>query len=420
VEIRIPPADPARDAPGPEVPPALLPHEPVRGAAALAELQARRPPAGRGRLRAALPLAAWFAVCLVIFADTLHGGPGPGAVPRGWGRAFLAAAYPAAVWTIFLWVALRVTRRTPVGGRRWARAAARHLAAGVGLGVAAWLSRLGARVLDGEPAGATLREALAVVGGNFVVYAALAGTAHALEYARRVRAKEVTDLRLRAELSESELQRTRAELQLLKLELNPHFLFNALHTVSALLFEDVERAHAVLRRVGDLLRLALDGAGQQEVGLQEELAFLRAYLDVERHRLGERLRVEWEVEGATLGALVPHMVLQPLVENAVKHGLGGRAGEGMVRVCAARDGDVLVLAVEDDGAGVAPGPRQGAGSRGVGVANTRARLAQMHGPGGTFVLHPRPGGGTRAEVRLPFVTEAHATPFHPVPEGAHA
>lgn len=414
VEIRVPAGGPVAAAPEP-----LLPHEPVRGAAALAEIQARHPRRERGRVRAALPLAAWFAVCLVIFADTLHGDPLPGGTARSWPQAFLAGTYPAAVWTLFLWVALRQTRRRPIAGRGWARAALHHAAAGALLGALAWGARMAARLVDGTAAAPTLREMMAVVGGNFLVYAALAGTAHALEYARRVRAKEVTDLRLRAELSEAELQRTRAELHLLKLELNPHFLFNALHTVSALLYDDVAHARAVLRRVRQLLEVALDGAGTQEVALEEELAFLHAYLDVEQHRLGDRLRVEWDVDGGVLHARVPHMILQPLVENAVKHGLAGRPAGGTVRVRAAREGSSLVLSVDDDGIGVAPGPRRGAGSRGVGVANTRARLAQLHGRHAGLELRPRPEGGTRAEVRLPFAAADRTLPRILEPAEAH-
>ncbi len=393
--------------PAPAPPPVLLSPEPALGAAtlaALAERGARRPRSVRRRALSALPLGLWFGACLAIFADTLHGEAraAGGTVP--WPVAVAVGAYSAAIWTAFVWIAFRITRRAPLERSRWARPLAVLAGTGLLLGMAAWVSRLSSRALVGLPASpAPLREGVLVVAGNTVLFLALAAAAHAVEYARRSGGQEAAELRLRAELSEAELQRTRADLQALKMELNPHFLFNALHTVSSLMYEDPVRADEVLGRLGQLLRTALDEVGTQEVALAEELEFLRAYVDVERSRLGERLRVEWRVDSELLGACVPHLILQPMVENAIKHGIGATPRGGVLVVEAGRDGALLVLAVEDDGAGVVEDRGRGDGRMGpgVGVSNTRARLARLYGRAASFTLRPRPGGGTRAEARLP-------------------
>jgi sensor histidine kinase YesM len=190
------------------------------------------------------------------------------------------------------------------------------------------------------------------------------------------------------------------------MQLNPHFLFNTLHAVSTLMGRDVPTARTVLADLSDLLRLSLDHTGENEVPLEDELALLQHYLRIERTRFRDRLCVEEEIAPETRGALVPSLLLQPLVENAIKHGVAPRSEGGHIAVSARREGGDLVIAVADDGPGLAAGDPT---SKGVGVRNTRERLAKLYGPDHAFTLENRPGGGLVAEVRLPF----HTSPLAP-------
>jgi len=360
-------------------------------------------PAWPARTGGILRGAAWtllFAVLAALFhgvASSYHHADGSVVGPA---VALVIGVYSALIWCAYTALVLRLARVAPVERGRVARRVALHLAVGASLGVVTWLVyQAQSWAFDLARPVSPLRNLAGVVLGHVLLYVPLSGTAHGLEYARRIRLKEVDELRLRTELSEAELSRARAELRVLKLELNPHFLFNALHTVSSLMHDDVRRANGVLVSIGELLRRALDWAGGEEVSLEEEVEFLRAYVKIEQARLGERLRVEWEVEEEALDAAVPHLLLQPLVENALKHGIGPRGG-GTVRIGAACEGERLRVWVEDDGLGVreAEGPRR---HRSVGVGNVTARLEQLYGGGGSFSLSPGAEGGARAEALLP-------------------
>jgi signal transduction histidine kinase len=223
-----------------------------------------------------------------------------------------------------------------------------------------------------------------------LIYVALVGVGHALNYYRRYRERELRAAQLEARLAH-------AHLQLLKTQLNPHFLFNTLNAISALIHKDVEVADRMIARLGELLRMSLEHFGSREVTLEQELDFLNKYLDIEKERFGARLRVVEQVDPAALGARVPYLLLQPLVENALKHGVGRRASAGRVVVRARRAGDRLRLEVEDDGVGVSPNHREG-----VGLANTRARLRQLYPEAHAFGLRPGADGGAVAEIEVPF------------------
>jgi two-component sensor histidine kinase len=182
---------------------------------------------------------------------------------------------------------------------------------------------------------------------------------------------------------QSRLAQTR--LQMLRMQLHPHFLFNTLNTVSHLVHADPDEAERVLARLGELLRLMLDTAGEQEVALRDELAFLHAYLDIERVRFGSRLDARMDVEPELLEVAVPPLILQPLVENAVLHGLARGGKSGRIEVRARRAGDMLRLEVWNDGPGLGEPARNGSG-KGIGLANTRARLAQHFNGRGHFEI----------------------------------
>jgi two-component system LytT family sensor kinase len=325
------------------------------------------------------------------------------------------AGLNALLWTAIVAAAVRLTHRWLVGRRGWPGAMGVHAASALAAGAAVVLEKVACRVVMGYAPGELLPTRpppLVQVVEIAFLYLILLGVAHALEYARRFRQKEVVELRLQADLAGAELQRAGAELRMLKMQLNPHFLFNSLHAVHALVRPRPGSAERMLVGLSDLLRRAMHSVGTQEVALEEELEGLRPFVEVERLRLGEGLRVEWQVEEDALDALVPHMLLQPLVENAIKHGIVPAGGRGCITVAARRDGDRLRLEVRDDGAGLSPSAsaekRPGGG---VGSANVRARLRQLYGEAHSVDLHPAEGGGTVAVVHLP---------WHESPVGAAA
>jgi sensor histidine kinase YesM len=198
----------------------------------------------------------------------------------------------------------------------------------------------------------------------------------------------------------SELAAT-AQLAALRAQLNPHFLFNSLNSIAQLIHTDPNRAEACVERLAELLRYVLKRAEKDFVPLAEELDVTGAYLDIERARFDERLRVETDVDQAALGALVPNFILQPLVENAVKHGLSRKVGPGRVRIEARTAGDVLTLSVHDDGVGMSDAILGHIYERGVGLRNLRDRLQRLYGPTHVPAIISRPGEGTRVELTLP-------------------
>ncbi|HET9333645.1 MAG TPA: histidine kinase [Gemmatimonadota bacterium] len=208
------------------------------------------------------------------------------------------------------------------------------------------------------------------------------------------------DRQLRAARLEAEL--ARSQLQILRSELHPHFLFNALHAISTLMQRDVAAAETMLARLGDLLRTSLANGAAHEVSLGEELEFLERYLDIERTRFGERLAVSVDAAPDTLEGCVPRLLLQPLVENAITHGIAPRRGPGAVVVRARRRGGTLRIVVADDGLGAAALSRE---TSGIGLANTRRRLEGLYGREHRFQAAPAPGGGFRVSLQLPFHTE---------------
>lgn len=201
------------------------------------------------------------------------------------------------------------------------------------------------------------------------------------------------------QVAQLEAQLTRAQLQNLQAQLNPHFLFNALNTVSAVMYEDVARADQVLSTLAELLRRALHGSTRPLVTLAEELEVLELYVEIMRARFGERLRLTLAAEERVQAALVPALVLQPLVENAIRHGAPAPPETAWVQVRAWAEGERLHLTVEDNGPGLAPG--EPAPGRGVGLTNTAERLRGLFGEEQSLWLQNRPGGGLRVSVRIP-------------------
>ncbi|HKS21271.1 MAG TPA: histidine kinase [Thermoanaerobaculia bacterium] len=215
--------------------------------------------------------------------------------------------------------------------------------------------------------------------------------------------------RLEAELAQAQLQTTQAQLQALKMQLQPHFLFNTLNAISTLLDEDVDAADEMLARLGDFLRLTLANTGAHEVSLQEELEFLRCYLEIEQVRFHDRLTVDLRIAPETLEARVPNLILQPIVENAIRHGIVARAGNGRIAICAARGGGRLRLEVIDNGPGLG-GTTSAKPGRGLGFSLTQARLERLYDAEQRFTLADAEGGGLSVTLEIPFhVAEARAS-----------
>jgi LytS/YehU family sensor histidine kinase len=189
------------------------------------------------------------------------------------------------------------------------------------------------------------------------------------------------------------------------MQLHPHFLFNALHSISALVHTDPDAADKMIARLGDFLRLTLETSAAQEVPLRQEIEFLNCYLEIERIRFGERLTTRLDVDPQVLNCRVPNLILQPIVENAIRHGVAPRSAPGHVEISAAGVGGVLRLQVKDNGHGLpestAAASRGSQQQGGVGLSNTRARLQQLYGTSYRFELANSPAGGAVVTLEIP-------------------
>jgi signal transduction histidine kinase len=194
--------------------------------------------------------------------------------------------------------------------------------------------------------------------------------AHALQYYRGQRESEKRTAQLAAQLAQ-------AQLQALKMQIHPHFLFNTLNSIAALLHQDVETADRMIARLGDFLRLTLTRSDAQTTDFAQELEFLRCYLDIERTRFTDRLVVQTEVKPQTLSLMVPNLILQPIVENAIRHGIARQTTPGNITIRAFQESNRFIVQVEDNGPGLGTNPN-GTNS-GIGLSNTRARLEQHYG-----------------------------------------
>ena len=218
------------------------------------------------------------------------------------------------------------------------------------------------------------------------------GAYHVIRAHRLMRERELQAAQLESRLAQ-------AQNQALRMQLQPHFLFNTLNSISALIHSDGEAADQMLTRLADLLRMTLDSGTSQEISLRQELAFIEGYLSIERVRFQDRLKVRFEVPPDCMDARVPSFLLQPLVENAIKHGVAGLARASTIEIRARRDGEWLQLEVKDDGKGFDKG-RQG-----IGTTNTTNRLRLLYKERQKFTLLSEPGNGTTAQVRIPWTTE---------------
>jgi LytS/YehU family sensor histidine kinase len=227
---------------------------------------------------------------------------------------------------------------------------------------------------------------------GLTIYWATVAVAHALHYYRGLREGEARTGQLAAQLAQ-------AQLQALKMQIHPHFLFNTLNSIAALLHKDVEAADKMIARLGDFLRLTLRTSDAQTVNFGQELEFLKCYLDIEHLRFQDRLTVEMEIEPETLDVMVPNLILQPIVENAVRHGVARQTLPGRITIRAYKQNDRLLMQVEDNGPGLKMNP-DGALS-GIGLNNTRARLEQFYGDDYSFQIASAAARGVIVTLEIP-------------------
>jgi len=321
--------------------------------------------------------------------------------PSTWWQALRSELPDWYLWGILALVVRALARRFRIDRENWERAVPIHFGASLTLG---FLHLVLATAVQAVLRGAEPYPFLPKLVDNFaasyhwnlLIYWAIVALVHARDYAR-----DAQEHRVRA--AELETSVAEARLQALTLQLRPHFLFNTLNAIAELIHEDPDAAERMVGRLADLLRQTLETDGASEVPLATELELVDRYLDIEAVRFQDRLQVRWEVAGDARAAGVPAMILLPLVENAVRHGVSARPGPGVVGIRARRDADTLHLEVWDDGPGLEATARGAArGGRGIGLANTRARLAQLYGATHRVELLDGIPGGLVVRLSLPY------------------
>ncbi len=301
------------------------------------------------------------------------------------------------VWALLTPFILFMLARFPIDRDDWPRSIPPHAVAAIACGVLFTFTtlvtaRLASPATAAEPIARLLRAYLGSrIPIGMLLYAAVVGIATALTERGQRRAREIQSAQLAAELA-------RSQVQALQMQLQPHFLFNTLHTIALLVQEDPPRATRTITRLGDLLRRTLSLSDTPELALGEEIALLRHYLEIEETRFGDRLTVTIDVPDALHGARVPSLLLQPIVENAVRHGVAARVEGGRVEIVARRQGAQLVLSVSDDGPGFADAVPT---TSGIGLSSSRRRLAVLYGARASLQCDSDATGGARVTITMP-------------------
>jgi two-component system, LytTR family, sensor kinase len=324
--------------------------------------------------------------------------------PRGFGFRLASPAAPVALEYIEAWVWAAVTplvfwlsSRYAIERSNWVRRVPLLLFAGlvIAIGVDSVLEVARLQFLARPPryGFSPLRDIARFRFVNeLLVYIAVLAAGFARNYYEGYQRRLQESAELRAQLAD-------ARLDALRMQINPHFLFNTLHAISALVDRDPGGVRRMIARLSELLRYTIDARGSDEVPLRDELDFLRRYIEIMEIRFQGRLRVTTSIDERVLDALVPNLILQPIVENALEHGAARTTGEGRVEIAARRAGDDLVLSVQDNGPGL--GETDG---KGIGLRNTEARLEQLYGDAGSLSMASSDGGGVLAQIIVPFHT----------------
>jgi two-component system, LytTR family, sensor kinase len=345
------------------------------------------------RLELLLIVAGWTVYGLFNANQTYIAATGRGS-PIPAGQVLYVTMTDAFLWALATIAIFWLARRFPLARGRLLPHAAVHLLAGITLS----LARVGVMVaLSQWTEFYRPIEFTTLFYRQFHVYllfyVLILGIAWAVYYYGRYREREQAAEQLAAGLAE-------ARFQALKMQLHPHFLFNTLNAISALIPQEAQPARRMVARLGELLRTALEQEETQEVSLREELEFLEPYLEIEQTRLGDRLSVKFQLEPETLDARVPHLVLQPLVENAIRHGVAPRSGPGVVTIAAAVEGESLILHVRNTGGEA--GERFPREPGGRGLENVRSRLEHLYGADQQLTAGPARRGGWVTTIRIPF------------------
>ena len=315
------------------------------------------------------------------------------------------------VWEIpywILWAAMaplvfRITHRFPLGREAWLKNVLVHVVAGLALTIAhrvvylpiCWLLYVDAYQKSPTLLDLYRTDLLFNLPTGLMSYGTFLLVGNVIAYYEQYEAGRLRESQLETQLAQ-------AELQALKMQLHPHFLFNTLNSISALQLTDVDAAIRMTARLGDFLRMTLDNAGTQEVSLRQEMEFLRCYLEIEKIRFHDRMNVTMEIEAEALDVRVPNLILQPIVENAIKFAVLLQASSGHIQIRAQRINGFLRMQVEDDGIGLQLSPSDNRATRGgVGIANTQARLKQLYGKNHRFELANASGSGVIVTLEIP-------------------
>ncbi|MEO5819172.1 MAG: histidine kinase [Vicinamibacteraceae bacterium] len=304
-----------------------------------------------------------------------------------WPRAFAVALVDWELWTLIAPIILLLGARVPVSRRRLAKPLVVHIPASLGIAVVKLAAE--AMIVRAIIGPGRVPFSLLKIHLTLLTYWAIVGAVQYAEQHRLARERELQAARLQTELA-------RAQVEALKMQIHPHFLFNTLNAIAGLMREDVESADVMLAQLGELLRGTLQTEGVQEVPLADELRLLRIYLAIQQTRYGDRLRIDVDLAAGCEASLVPTLILQPLVENAIRHGFSVTPGPGAVGIRVSCAQGTLRIDVTDEG----PGPPQPLRD-GYGLRNTRSRLRALYGDGASLSVGPDARRGARARLELP-------------------
>ena len=351
--------------------------------------------------RAALNIVAWTAFGIFMGAQSYYlllrsGHPVP------WGTTLFRELVYAYLWAALTPLVLTFARKFPLDGKRWPGRFLFHLGASLAI---ALLHKISFHTIvmtaESTPERSFSLERLfadmwTYLDYGILLYWLLLIIQHASGFYQRFKEKEIHASQLEAQLA-------RAQLEALKMQLQPHFLFNTLNAISVLIARYPDNARRMILKLADLLRITLESGGKQEVPLEQELVFLKSYLEIEQTRFEDRLTIELHIAPETLEAMVPSLLLQPIVENAMRHGVARQRGSKIVEVRAEQQNGSLKLQVRDNGPGL---PHQN--KEGIGFSNTRARLRQLYGTKYSFDIVNAPEGGALATIIIPFHAQSNS------------
>ena len=349
-------------------------------------------------VRLGLIWGAWVIVAL-FFATQIYTVYYKEEKPISFRRALLVQGLICFLWALATPLVLWLARRFRIERNNWRRRLPLHFLLSLGLSIPMiTIDYVIYTVQIGRGGSLSVLRTFQFVLYNLdrclLIYWVIVLISHAFNYYNSYRKGELKASQLRTQLVQS-------QLEALKMQLHPHFLFNTLHSISALLNQDVEAARSMISRLGDFLRLTLENAGAQEVTLQQELEFLNGYLEIERIRFQDRLTTLVKVDPNLLDQLVPNLILQPIVENALRHAIANSNG-GRVEIIVEPNGGMLRIQVRDNGPGLRLVPTVGeTGKHGVGLANTKARLDRLYGSAHRLDLANEPSGGLVVTMEIP-------------------